>query len=70
MAIIPGPKEPTSMDVYIGPVLADFKKYGPSSEDGLVVKDAGGETLKHKIFLGGIFAGKTGLVGGVQQRTR
>ena len=60
LAIIPGPTEPTSMAVYLEPILADFVNFGPSSENGLTVKDAGGQTLKHKIFLGGIFAGMFG----------
>lgn len=60
LAIIPGPTEPTSMDAYLEPVLTDFIKFGPSSENGLILKDAGGQTLKHKIFLGGIFAGTIG----------
>lgn len=56
--VISGPKEPESMEVYFRDTIDAFKKYGPSSSQGMRVTEHGnGREFGHKIFLGGVYAG-------------
>ncbi len=54
LMIIPGVKQPKSLDVYVNLVLEDFVTYGPDS-GGLRVTPLGGSPFQHIIFLSGVY---------------
>ncbi|GLI64632.1 hypothetical protein VaNZ11_007950 [Volvox africanus] len=56
LTVIPGPEEPSSMDVYVSRTLDAFKEYGPYSESSLMVMGNDRQLFEHKIFLSAIFA--------------
>ncbi len=54
LLIIPGVRQPKSLDVYVTLVLEDFVKYGPNG-DGMTVSPVGGLPFQHVIFLSGVY---------------
>lgn len=54
LMIIPGEKQPKSLDVYVDLVVDEFVTYGPSG-GGLTVTPLGGESVQHVIFLASVY---------------